>query len=137
VQSLTPMAARILVIDADPVFQELMHEFLTAEGYEVVGHCQAVTHPREVQQYHPHLILLSYWVSMPSPARPLWQRLSTDPATTTIPIILCTAAHEQVRPLEAGLRVAGIVVVYKPCDLWELLRLIQARVTNLPAGAEH
>lgn len=51
----------------------------------------------------------------------LIRHLRGDPQTTTLPILLCTGAVHRVRPRLAQLDRLGVVVVFKPFDIDDLL----------------
>jgi response regulator RpfG family c-di-GMP phosphodiesterase len=57
-----------------------------------------------------------------------WQmleKLKLSPVTTSIPIILCTAAVDKVREQEGYLTSRGIIVVLKPFNIDDLLGCIE------------
>ncbi len=55
--------ARILVVDDEPDAVELLQEFLTAKGYDVITASDGEEALRQVKEHRPHLILLD--VRMP------------------------------------------------------------------------
>lgn len=57
--TLVPMAARVLIVDDDPVFRDLAAELLRALGYEVVGHApNAAQALAAVARLRPDAVLL-------------------------------------------------------------------------------
>ena len=54
--------------------------------------------------------------------------LRMDPATTAIPIILCTGAVHEVKALEQHLIAMGVTVVLKPFNIDQLVDAIRERL---------
>jgi CheY-like chemotaxis protein len=54
--------------------------------------------------------------------------LRMDPATTPIPIVLCTRAVHEVKALEQHLVTMGVTVVLKPFNIDQLLDAIRDRL---------
>ena len=59
------------------------------------------------------------------------QNLRRYPPASAIPVILCTAAWQDMREQENVLRQKGVPVIYKPFDLEELLHTIRRTLRPL------
>lgn len=119
------MSSHLLVINDDPSILELFQFILEPAGYQVTLSQVAFEGPTEVEQLHPDLIILDFKMGSHEEGWLLLQQLKLYPPTKDIPLILCSAAFEQVREQEEALRQKGIPVIYKPFFLDELLQAIQ------------
>lgn len=112
---------RIAVIDHDPVFLSLMHEFLSVEGYEAMcWHTDEDIFAR-LQEAQPALAIIDIVVKERDAAWALMGRVHSDPTTAYIPVIVCTADVDYVREKAADFLEYGYAVVEKPFMLENLL----------------
>lgn len=118
------MAARILVINDTQEILELFHQLLEQEGYEVILSSFPMQRVQEVEQLHPDLIILDFIFGEKKLGWQMLQMLKMQRSTTTIPILICTAAESAVRDQEGYLVSQGVEVVYKPFDIDTLLAVI-------------
>lgn len=114
----------ILVINDSPEFLQLMHDFLTDEGFAVELLASGDDVLARVEAARPCLIVLDLvlgavdgWVVL--------TQLRADERTRHLPVILCTAASERVKPFEATLCETGTRVLEKPFDLDHMLEMIR------------
>jgi CheY-like chemotaxis protein len=107
------MRRRVLLIDDDAEFRELVHQLLDALGVEVVALAEP---PPDVDALILDLSFepgdLSGWS--------LLQRIRDDPLTKAIPVLLCTAAAEEVDGQEAWLAEHRVGLLIKPFSLAQL-----------------
>ncbi len=115
------MAARILVVNDTQEILELFRSFLEEEGYEVVMAGSPIQDITDVEHINPDLIILDLVFNDEKTGWQMLQMLKMQRSTATIPIIVCTAAHNQVREQEGYLVSQGVHVVYKPFDLDHLI----------------
>lgn len=81
---------RILIVDDEPKFVELLGTLLTSEGYEVLKAYGGKEGIDKAFQYRPDLILLD--LIMPEISGfDVVDKLKTSPETNTIPIVVITA----------------------------------------------
>jgi len=118
------MLKRILVINDDDSILELFRLLLEGEGYEVDTSLETIENIRDVEQIKPDLVILDLKMGMQQEGWVMMQKLRMYPPTQNIPIILCTAALNEVREQEATLEDKGIPVVYKPFSVDELLKAV-------------
>jgi len=104
---------------------DLYRLILEPEGYDV--HLSAYTYEdlKDIEQLRPDLIILDFLIGAHQAGWQLLQRLKMYPPTNSLPILLCTAAVQEVREQEEYLREKGIPIVFKPFDLDELLAAIR------------
>jgi DNA-binding response OmpR family regulator len=120
-----------MVINDTQEILELFRDLLTEEGYEVSIYSYGVHDMKEVERVAPDLIIIDYLIGDEQTGWQMLQKLKMTRATAGIPIIVCTAALNQVKEIEGWLTQKGITVVLKPFDVDDLL----AAVARVLAGA--
>jgi CheY-like chemotaxis protein len=118
------MSSRILVINDDQSTLELFQLILESDGYEVLLAQRAMEGVSQIEQQHPHLIILDVKLGTGADGLRFLHDIRRYPPTTALPVILCTAAVGEMCEHEEVLRQEGIPVLYKPFDLDELLQAI-------------
>lgn len=118
----------IAVVNDDTVFLRLMDELLRSEeGYEV-STCFVGSNGYEfVREGQPDLVILD--LVFGSGAEEGWRTLdllTLDPATRRIPVIVCSAATQQLHQHEDWLQKFDVRVLQKPFDLDVLLEKVHA-----------
>lgn len=117
------MPQRILVIDDNRDHQEIFRMLIQHLGYEVIQATSAEAGIEKASNEHPDLILLD--LVMPHMSGiDLTARLKTSPATSDIPVVICTAWMGKNGKSEA-LRNGAAEVLTKPISrsfLAEILR---------------
>src|ERR1700739_3349013 len=108
------MAKRIMVINDMQEILDLFRQILEPEGYEVILYSFAPNELQEIERHQPDLILLDFIFGAERLGWQLLQKLRMNQPTSTIPIIICTAAIREVREIEGYLHAQGIEVVPKP-----------------------
>lgn len=117
---------RVLVVDDEADFGELIQDFLVAAGgFEVTTADSGFQAGFAVASFNPHLILMD--IMMPDMnGFEVHDRLKADPATSHIPIIACTAYGDP--GLDAQIsshQFDGYIA--KPLRLTRLLEMIRER----------
>ncbi len=111
---------RILVLNDTPDIVDLFRDILSDEGYHVATDTFPL-HPTaklaEIKRDQPHLIILDLIFGGEPLGFQFLQMLKMDRTTRTIPIILCTAAHQQAAEMEPHLLEMGVAVILKPFDI--------------------
>jgi len=118
------MATRVLVINDDESILELFKLILEGEGFEVFVSEEAIENIADVERVQPDLVILDLKMGMQQEGWTMMQKIRMYPPTQHIPMILCTAALNEVREQEGVLQDKGIPVVYKPFAIDELLQAI-------------
>ena len=117
------MAAKILIIDDDPVWRQMLHRLLKAEDYDPVVAADATTALTETQRQKPDLILLD--LGLPGGGGESYlHRLKSFPALMLIPIIVISGldpVQAEATATEAG--AAGYLK--KPVSKEELISTIR------------
>ena len=118
------MSSHILVIEDDQFNLELFKLILEPEGYDVTLSKIAFEEVSAIAQLKPDLIILDFKIGLHQEGFLLLQKLRMYPPTKAIPVILCTAALQEVREQEEVLRQKEIPVIYKPFYVDELLQAV-------------
>jgi len=116
------MPATILVVDDDPVIQKLLAVNFEMEGYRVLTAGDGLEGLEMALREQPDLVLLD--VMMPRlDGLGVVARLSSDPLSAAIPVILLSA-KAQGADIERGLLSGARAYVTKPFDPVELLEKV-------------
>ena len=129
------MATRVLVINDDESILELFKLILEGEGFEVLVSEEAVENIADVEHMQPDLVILDLKMGMQQEGWTMMQKIRMYPPTQHIPMVLCTAALNEVREQEGVLQDKGIPVVYKPFSIDELLHAIQVVLPSSEDGS--
>ena len=116
--------ARILVINDTQELLEMFRLLLEQEGYDVVLSGMPILKVKEVEQIQPDLIILDLVFGDQKTGWQMLQMLRMQRPTAHIPVVVCTAALNEVREQEGYLVAHGVRVVYKPFDVDDLLTMI-------------
>src|SRR4051794_16706871 len=114
----------ILVVNDTPEILDMFQVLLGDEGFQVTVdrftveagemHCR-------IKKLKPDLIVLDYMIGREDSGWQVLQLLKMDPATRDIPVVICTAAVQQVEQIRNHLDEMGVGVVLKPFDIDHLL----------------
>jgi DNA-binding response OmpR family regulator len=117
--------ARILVINDTQELLEMFRFLLESEGYEVTLSGMPILRVSEIEQLQPDLIILDIVFGDRKTGWQMLQMLKMQRSTSSIPVIVCTAALREVQEQEGHLISQGIRVIYKPFDIDMLLTIIK------------
>ncbi len=118
----------ILVIDdAKPVL-DLFGEILRTEGYRVSLTAHAGRDSDTFKRVNVDLIILDLVFKGENLGLPLIQAVKQDPATSQIPILVCTGADRVVDAIEGDLARHDVAVIRKPFDIDDLLTAVGNRL---------
>ncbi len=118
------MPARIMVVNDTQEILELFEDLLTDEGYEVALYSFGIEDLDEVERVNPDLIILDYIIGGEAVGWQMLQKLKMRRSTAGIPVIVCTAAKNQVQEMEGYLKSKGVGLVLKPFDIDDLLAAV-------------
>lgn len=118
------MATRIDVVNDDTEFLALMRDLLAGDGYDVRTHRVAAHAYAALKADRPDLIILDIRMETPEAGWQVLELLRLDPATTAIPVIVCSADAPFLRAKEVHLRARGCRTLEKPFTLDELLTMV-------------
>jgi len=118
----------ILAINNDPAVLALFRDLLEEAGYQASTQNYVDRDLAQIKELKPDLVVLDYMWANEDASWSLLQMLRMDPATTAIPIILCTGAVHEVKALEQHLIAMGVTVVLKPFNIDQLVDAIRERL---------
>ena len=84
---------------------------------------------QEIAELEPSLIILDFKMGKHDVGILMLEQLRMYRPTKDIPVLICTAALQDIREQEDVLREKEIPVLYKPFDLDEFLLLVKKMVT--------
>ena len=119
--------ARILVVDDEPDAVELLQEFLTAKGYDVIIACDGEEALRQVKEHRPHLILLDVRMPKLNGMEVLKRVREID---HEVGVIMVTAVNEEETGREA-LKMGAFDYITKPLALQYLERSLWYKITTM------
>jgi two-component system response regulator AtoC len=116
--------ARVLVVDDEPDAVELLREFLTAKGYEVIAASDGEEALRKLKEDRPHLILLDVRMPKMNGLEVLKRVREID---SGVGVIMVTAVNEEETGREA-LKRGAFDYITKPLDLQYLERSLWCKI---------
>jgi two-component system sensor kinase FixL len=119
------LMTRIAVVDDDTVFLDMMAAVLEEGGWDTEVYRESDTAFSALKRTHPDLIILDIRMATPETGWAILDLLRLDPATVTIPVIVCSAAILDLRSHQTWLQEHGIAILPKPFDLTELFALVE------------
>ncbi|HEX2033541.1 MAG TPA: response regulator [Chloroflexota bacterium] len=121
--------SRILIVDDDPSIVQMLSEVLADEGYEVVTATQSLRAFDRAKEARPDLILMDIMMPYLDGLDQI-KLLSLDDDLKDVPIIVITAKAHALDDI-GDLRALRIVDhLYKPFEISDLLRKIEAAVPS-------
>jgi DNA-binding response OmpR family regulator len=121
-----PMPPRIVVIDDAPEIVEFYEELLTDEGYDVIATFTGPPNdPQVIGQHRPDIVILDWLFGREAVGMRILDMLKAYPPTANTPIIVCTAAHQEITEVEGVLKQRGVRVLHKPFAIDDLVAMIR------------
>lgn len=125
----------VLVMNDTQEILDLLRELLEEEGYRVSASLY-VLNLVKIKSLAPDVIVLDVMFEGHDKG---WQFLTLsrlDPEVCAIPLLLCTAAVQTVKPMQEHLASVGVSVVLKPFDLNHLLWAINQALSAREAAMD-
>ena len=128
------MGKKILTIDDDSAFLNLVEQVLTPKGYEVLKASSGREGLRLMFDQRPHLVLLDAVM----PGTDGWQVCSRIREISDVPIIMITGRHKSEEDIVRGLDYGADDYLIKPVGSKELIARVRAvlRRAELPSSQE-
>jgi DNA-binding response OmpR family regulator len=126
--------ARIAVVNDDTDFLTLMSEVLEEWDFEVVTIREAENAYSRLKADDPDLVILDIRMGSPEQGWTILELLTLDPATSHVPVIVCSAALDDLRSKEAWLRDHGISSLPKPFDIDDLQVAVSSAINRVGPG---
>lgn len=116
---------RIAIVNDDTAFLRMMSLLLTEEGYEtLLLHGPDKAHD-QIRDEQPDLVILDIRMGAPEAGWQLLELLRLDPQTTRIPVLVCSAAVQELRAKADILRDLRCDILPKPFDLDQLITKVR------------
>ncbi|GAB4552635.1 MAG: response regulator [Anaerolineae bacterium] len=135
---------QIMIVEDDPDLSEMLHNYFTVQGYDVIAALWGEEAVRLTKEHTPDLVVLD--IRLPDiDGYEVCRRIRTNRRTQDVPVIFLTEKRDRVDKL-AGLELGVVDYITKPFDIQELrlrVRNVLRRaeqapltnpVTNLPEG---
>ncbi len=119
----------VLVVNDTEEIVELFREIIDGMGHRVTATSYAPDDLVEIQKVEPDLVILDLIMGGEKLGWQLAQKMRMSRDTEAIPIVICTAATEDVREQEGWLTANGIKVVLKPFTVDDLELAIAKALT--------
>ena len=110
----------VLVVNDTEEIVELFREIIEGMGHRVTATSYAPDDLVEIRKVEPDLVILDLIIGGEKLGWQLAQKMRMSRDTEAIPIVICTAATEDVREQEGWLTANGIKVVLKPFSVDDL-----------------
>jgi DNA-binding response OmpR family regulator len=117
---------RIAVVDDDETFLELIAWIFAERGWDTLGFDGRADTFAELAAAQPDLIVLDLHIKSGPCGWDILTLLEGDPRTFQIPVIVCSAAADEIRDRRDWLDQRGILTVEKPFDIDALLQMADA-----------
>ena len=119
--------SKVLVVDDEPEAVELLVEFLSSKGYEVLTATSGQEALRQVKEERPHLVLLDVQMPKMNGIEVLKRIREIDPE---MGVIMATGVNEEDVGRQA-LELGAFDYIVKPLDLKYLERSLWYKVTTM------
>ena len=119
----------VLVVNDTEEIVELFREIIEGMGHRVTATSYAPDDLVEIQKVEPDLVILDLIMGGEKLGWQLAQKMRMSRDTEAIPIVICTAATEDVREQEGWLTANAIKVVLKPFSVDDLELAVQKALT--------
>ncbi len=126
------MATRILVINDTQELLESFRDLLESEGYAVTLYSYAPEELDEVRRAQPDLIILDLIFRQEKLGLELLEKMKLHRDLADIPVIICSAALNDIREMQGYLASQGVLTVLKPFDIDTLLDAIKEALKTRP-----
>jgi CheY-like chemotaxis protein len=121
---------KIAVLNDDRTFLQVLKRLLTHAGYTVVIGEIGSTGQQLIRQEQPDLVVVDMQRHQPATGWKYLRALRRDPATTTLPVLVCSSDARLLREQAERLRRAHFEILPLPFTPTELLQ----KVTHILEG---
>ena len=127
------MVARIALVDDDRDFTSLVSEIIQQQGWDVVACNDETEAIRCIRDEHPNLVILDIRMSTRDSGWQILEELRRDPAIGSLPVIVCSAAMDDLQRRAPWMEERGYATLLKPFDIDDLIQLVEKMIPNDPA----
>jgi DNA-binding response OmpR family regulator len=120
------MSSHIIVIDDTPEIVDLYNDLLCDEGYTVVAtFAEPPDTAEEVGQHHPDLVIMDWFLGAQGTGLRTLKMLRCCPTTEHVPVLICTAARQEIMAAQTSIIECKARVLHKPFVLDDLLDMLR------------
>lgn len=119
----------VAVVNDDTQFLRLVEMVLSSAGYETVLLFEGGTAFEDIRHHMPDLVVLDIRMESPEAGWIILDLMRLDTATADIPVIVCSADHDQLLSKEDYLATKRAGVLRKPFDIDDLVAKVNEYVT--------
>jgi DNA-binding response OmpR family regulator len=133
VVNLPAQSKKILIVDDSPDYLSFVQQFLEGEGFQVDTAESTDSMLTVLGTWTPDMVISD--VRIPGDAAfAVLNQLRSDDRTRAIPVLLCTAALQEVEESAEHLRREGVEILLKPFDIDVLLDKVRrlTHATEMP-----
>ncbi|MEN9933879.1 MAG: hypothetical protein RLZZ387_458 [Chloroflexota bacterium] len=130
---------RVAIVDDDRAYTEMVSDVLAEEGFEVLSFRNSADARRLLPAARPDLVILDLWLEHPGSGLALATWLYEEPATRSIPLVICSGDTAQLRSNTRTTSLGTYTTLHKPFDLDELLDAVRRMLPSAPllSGASY
>jgi CheY-like chemotaxis protein len=114
----------VVVVDDDEQFLNLADVLLEGEGYRVILCQHSADAYAVLEREQPDLFVLDLRLETPESGWDILRAIRAHPIKHGIPVIICSAAIDDIQEHEAMVEAWDASVLYKPFDIVDFLRLV-------------
>lgn len=111
---------RLVVVDDNRLFVDLVCDLLLAEGWETIGLHRGDAAFAAIKQAQPDLVILDVRMEEPDTGWQVLSLLVLDPATCHIPVLMSSSDWDQLYQRDAWLHAHGVGILPRPFDVADL-----------------
>ena len=120
----------IAVVDDDPELREMLDMLLRDAGYRTLLWEHGKDAHLIIRRSKPDLVILDMWMEDRDAGRTVLGLMEIDPATQSIPVIICSAYVDALRARIHQFRERGYTILPKPFSPEELLQQVRAHLAG-------
>lgn len=125
---------RIAVVNDDTDFLTLMGELLEDRGWTAIIHREGDDAYQHIKNDLPDLVILDIRMGNPEEGWKVLELLTLDPETNVVPVIVCSAAIDDLREKQDWLDGKGISILPKPFDIDDLYQSVETALGQRDSG---
>ena len=123
---------RIVVVDDDPSILSLMGAMAADRGWEVVPSTDSATFFAALEEERTDVLVVDLWLRVPDNGWDIVKRLKSDPATSSIPVVLCSGDVFHLHDQQAMLDRYASAVLVKPFEIDDFYRCVEHALSTPP-----
>lgn len=121
-------SGKIAVVNDDTQFLTMMEMILQDAGYDVLLLIEAADAFDRLRDWQPDLIVLDIRIENPEAGWTILDLLRLDRTTETTPVIVCSAAHDELQAKQDHLDRYACTPLFKPFNIDDLLEMVAAQL---------